>query len=119
MESLEQRVGPTGQALSEEVCVVVFSEMGRHPKLNSTRGKDHWTFTSAMLCGSGVDGGRVIGGYDDQFYGQSIDLASGELFGSGSKLSDKHFGATLLAMAGVDWQEFSGGMAPITGIIRP
>jgi hypothetical protein len=119
MESLDERVGPTGQPLSEDVCVVVFSEMGRHPKLNNHQGKDHWTFTSAMLCGSGVAGGRVIGGYDDQFYGKSIDLESGELYSAGSQLSDKHLGATLLALAGVDWQEFSGGMPPITGIIRP
>jgi uncharacterized protein (DUF1501 family) len=119
MESLEQRLGPTGQALSEEVCVVVFSEMGRHPKLNSHQGKDHWTFTSAMLCGAGVYGGRVVGGYDEQFYGKAIDLESGDLYSEGSRLSDKHFGATLLALAGVDWLEYSGGMGPISGIIRP
>ena len=119
MDSLEQRLGPTGQALSEEVCVVVFSEMGRHPKLNSHHGKDHWTFTSAMLCGAGVAGGRVIGGYDEQFYGKPVDLESCDLYADGSRLSDKHLGATLLALAGVDWQEYAGGMSPLSGIIRP
>lgn len=106
MADLQTRSSPTGGALADEVVVVVLSEMGRHPRLNTGGGKDHWTFTSAMLLGAPVAGGRVIGAMDDDFQGRTIDLASGELSDSGVGLLPGHLGATLLAMADLDPAEF-------------
>ncbi|MDP2317619.1 MAG: DUF1501 domain-containing protein [Pseudomonadota bacterium] len=114
---LDARTGPGGGRLSDEVTVVVLSEMGRTPKLNGTGGKDHWTYTSAMLLGAGVAGGRVVGGYDDSLLGAPTDLATGELDGGGTALTAAHLGATLLAMADVDPGLYTSA-EPILGAIQ-
>lgn len=102
LQALETTPGTNGQPLSEEVVVVVCSEMNRSPGLNNNGGKDHWTFTSALLIGPGVRGGTVVGGYDDNFMGQAIDPSTGEVREDGTLLSSENFGATLLALAGLD-----------------
>jgi uncharacterized protein (DUF1501 family) len=102
MNELDTRRGTGGAPLSEEVVVVVVSEMGRGPVLNATNGKDHWTFTSMMMLGPGVKGGQVLGGYDADFVGLPVDTASGMPSESGTLLSSGNIGNTLLALADVD-----------------
>jgi uncharacterized protein (DUF1501 family) len=102
MAELDQRQSLSGGTLADEVVVVVFSEMGRFPKLNSRLGKEHWTSTSAILIGAGIAGGQVIGGYDSSVMGQPVDLGSGEVSGTGEKLQPAHLGATLFALADMD-----------------
>ena len=76
--------------------------MGRHPVENSQAGKDHWTMTSAMLIGSGIQGGQVIGELDEDALGQAIDLSTGELSATGEALLPDHLGATLMTLADRD-----------------
>ena len=102
LADLDTRTSLSGGALADEVTIVVFSEMGREPRYNSWGGKDHWTFTSAMLVGGGIRGGQVIGGLDDQGQGQPVDLASGEATEDGTALLPEHLGATLLALGDID-----------------
>ncbi len=101
-QSLEAR------GLLESTTVVVMSEMGRGPQLNSIGGKDHWTFTSAMVFGSGVEGGQVLGGYDDDWVGTPLD---------GRVLSTLDLGATLLQMGGLDPAEHLPRGVPITQLM--
>jgi len=115
IEDLASRPGHEADSLLDEVTVVCFSEMGRFPKLNGQMGKDHWPFTSAMLVGAGVNGGRVVGAFQDDLTGAGVDLASGELSDSGERLNAGHLGATLLAMGDVDPEEFTNE-DPIAGI---
>ena len=89
----------------DETVVVVLSEMGRTPHLNAGRGKDHWSHTSVMLCGGGVSGGRVIGGYSDVYTGQPVDPATGAVTDSGIQLSPETLGASLLHLGGVSLDE--------------
>ena len=118
MADLDTRTSPTGGALADEVTVVVLSEMGRHPQLNSGEGKDHWTFTSAMLVGSGIRGGTVVGEMDDDFQGRPIDLESGEATESGERVLPAHLGATLLALGDIDPAEHvTGGEQPIAAVM--
>ena len=98
--------GDAGGTLLDETVVVVLSEMGRTPQLNHSNGKDHWTWTSAMLLGGGLPGGRTIGGYDDALIGRPVDLDTGEVADGGASLLPGHVGATLLALADVDPAEF-------------
>ena len=106
MEDLQTRTSHTGNPLAEEVTIIVFSEMGREPRLNGWEGRDHWTFTSAMLMGSGIRGGQVLGGLDAYGQGRRIDLAGGGFSDNGAIVMPEHLGATLLAMGDVDPAEF-------------
>lgn len=115
METLSTRYSPSGNRLSDEVTVVVCSELGRHPKLNVMGGKHHWPVTSAMIIG-GVTGGRSIGGYNDQVLSTPIDLRTGEQDDAGTKLTPAHLGSTLLAMGDIDPSPYSTA-EPILGVI--
>jgi uncharacterized protein (DUF1501 family) len=118
MEDLDGRTGLNGTPLRDEVTIVVFSEMGRHPQINSGGGRDHWTFTSALLIGSGIRGGQTIGGYDDNYLGRPIDLATGEADDGGDSLVPGHLGATLLALADIDPGEWVTQAAPIAAAME-
>jgi hypothetical protein len=113
MVELDSRTSLSGNPLSDEVTVVVLSEMGRDPRMNAQNGKHHWTFTSAMMVGSGVAGGRVIGAFDEHVTGSPIDLVSGELSSSGVPIYHSHLGATMLALGDVDPGEYLNNTDPI------
>ena len=118
MQELDARPGQAGGSLADETTVVVLSEMGRHPQLNSLGGRDHWTTTSAMLVGSGVAGGQVVGGYDDEVVGAPTALSTGELSSGGTRMLSSHLGATLLALGDVDPGGFvGGGIEPIGALL--
>ena len=116
MDELSSRTTPSGRLLSEEVVVVVLSEMGRTPQLNNNLGRDHWTWTSAMLLGPGIRPG-MIGGYDTNDIGRPIDPTTGQPSDGGLLMTSAHLGATLLTMGGVDPAEFLPGIDPITGLL--
>ena len=117
MSDLARTPGPAGGTLLDEVTVVVMSEMGRAPGLNAVGGKDHWTFTSAMLLGAGVRGGTVAGGYSAGLVGAPTDLVTGRVDAAGTRLTSAHLGATLIALAGLDPARFVPGAAPISALI--
>ena len=121
MERLARSPGLYSASLLDEVTVVVFSEMGRFPVLNSSLGKDHWMTTSMMLLGGGIRGGQVVGAYSDNFTGVPMVMESGELDPSGKKgvlITPAHVGATLLTLAGMDPKASLGaGIEPISAVI--
>lgn len=49
------------QDIADRVVVVVGSDFGRTPGYNGNNGKDHWSVTSMILMGPGIQGNRVIG----------------------------------------------------------
>ena len=114
LDTLPGEVAPT---LAEETCVIVFSEMGRTPWLNSAGGKDHWPYTSAMLVGSGVNGGAVVGTFGEQWTGAPIDPETGTADEGGITLTCDAFGATLLAMGDVDWTPYTGEVGPVQALM--
>ena len=109
--ALATRPGSTqGSKLLDETAVVVVSELGRTPRLNSAQGKDHWPVTSALLIGGGVAGGRIIGATTDSLDGAKIDLSSGKPDPNGKPLLYSNFAAGLLELAGVDPGEHIPGV---------
>ena len=114
-QALESRQDSTGNSLMESTTVVVFSEMGRHPNLNSRGGREHWTYTPAMLIGAGVAGGRSVGGYTDTLQGEPVDPKSGEIYAGGEALEPNHLGATLMAIADQDPSPL--GVPPISALL--
>ena len=117
MRLLKRTPGKSGRPLAEETTVVVVSEMGRTPGLNPLNGKDHWPYTSMLLVGSGLSGGRCIGGWDSRWYGRPVDAGSGEVSEAGVVLSAESIGATLLALADIDPAEFVTGVSPLSDLI--
>ncbi|MDQ7042081.1 MAG: DUF1501 domain-containing protein [Sulfurimonas sp.] len=49
------------QGIADNVIFVIGSEFGRTPSYNGGNGKDHWSVSSMMFMGKGIQGGRVIG----------------------------------------------------------
>lgn len=117
MTALEATPGPLGGTLAEETVVVVTSEMGRTPYINDVKGKDHWAHTSALLVGPGLTGGRVVGGFTDLFYGDTVDLATGELSAGGREITPSILCSTLLALGDVGSAPSLREFAPILGIL--
>ncbi|MFN3191567.1 MAG: DUF1501 domain-containing protein [Aureliella sp.] len=53
------------RGMLDETLVVVMGEFGRTPKLNTSKGRDHWPRVfSVMLAGGGIAGGQVYGTSD-------------------------------------------------------
>lgn len=109
--------GTHGGSLLDETVVVVMSEMGRTPKYNATGGRDHWPYTSAMVIGKGIKGGRSIGSYNNSFSGIGFDHRNGKLQDDIIGVSSEDFGATLLAMAGIDSGIFLPNARPFDRLV--
>ncbi len=118
LANLAATPGALGGSLADETVVVVLSEMGRTPRMNGSAGKDHWPYTSALLIGPGLTTDRVVGGWDDAFYGHPVDLASGEADPAGADLGSEVLGATLLALADIDPAEARPGVGVLQGVME-
>ncbi|MEQ1507711.1 MAG: DUF1501 domain-containing protein, partial [Myxococcota bacterium] len=86
----------------DSTLIVVLSEIGRSPRRNPAGGTDHWTFTSAVVVGAGVAGGRRVGGTD------------GELLTAAPVAYDA-FAAGILDAVGVDAGAWLPGVTPFRG----
>jgi uncharacterized protein (DUF1501 family) len=102
--------------LLDETVVLVGSEMSRSPVLNAALGKDHWPYTSAVLLGGGLVGGRTIGATNDQFVGMPVDLATGAPTASGDRLTSARLVAGLLAGFDVDPEPWLPGARPLRAL---
>ncbi len=102
------------RSLLEDTVIAVLSEMGRTPKLNAEMGKDHWPVTSALVIGSNVDGGRVIGGTDARFSAKNVNLATGEVDPDGMPLRHGSLAAGILTLVGVDPDPWLPAVTPLT-----
>ena len=119
LEALDNKFSPTtGARLSDETTIVVASEMGRSPTENDSSGKDHWTYTSLLLIGAGVQGGQVIGAFGDEVTGERVDLQTGEVIEDGTKLESAHVGATLMSLADIDYAEHFPTTDPIWAALK-
>ncbi len=105
-EQLESTLDSNGNPLIESTTVVVLSEMGRTPVYNSSEGKDHWPYTSMLMFGSQIKGGRTVGVTDAKLTSVPIDLASGEQTSSGVLLQSSHLLAGLLQRFDIDAGEY-------------
>lgn len=114
LANLAATPGEVGDRLLDEVVVVVFSEMGRSPLRDASGGKGHWPYTTTMLLGGSLEGGRAIGDYDAFYGGLSVDPETGELDEAGVPLSPGVVGATLMTLGDVDPDEHLAGSSPLT-----
>lgn len=104
--------------LLQDTLVVLMSEMTRTPRLNSKRGKDHWSHTSMLLVGAGVTGGTVLGATTDGVESLPVDLASGRPTDPGVLNKYDTMVAGILAHMGVDPEPYLPGVPPFTAATR-
>lgn len=80
------------RGMLDETLVLVMTDFGRTPKINSTRGRDHWpNCFSVAMAGGGVKGGQVIGESD----------ALGE-FVKDRPITPSDLSATIYTLLGID-----------------
>lgn len=115
LNRLMSNLGAAG--IAEHTTVVVLSEMARTPQLNADQGRDHWPWTSVMLIGSGLTGGRAVGGYDSGYNGLGVDPTTCELDRARPSPTPAQLGATLLALADRDPAELGPDVEPLLGIL--
>lgn len=117
-ERMDRTPGTTTPRLSQEVTVVATSELGRTPRFNGSRGRDHWPYTSMLIAGSGIQGNRVIGATNDRFISLPSDFATGEPRDSGDILGVENVGVTLLRLAGIDGERWLPGVPTVPALLR-
>ncbi|MCX4245972.1 DUF1501 domain-containing protein [Paraliomyxa miuraensis] len=115
--TLAETLGPGGQPLAQDTVVVVTSEMARTPAFNGTGGRDHWPFTSMMVMGPGIVGGRSFGGFTSLYTGIGVGSDGGP-DPSQPGISAEALGASLLVLGGIDPGEvLRGEVEPIAGLL--
>ncbi len=117
LDALATTPGPEGTPLDESTVVVVGSEMARTPAFNGTGGRDHWPFTSMLVLGPGIVGGRTLGGYSSLYTGVGVG-SDGGLDPSQPGIVAEAVGASLLVLGGLDPAEhLRGDVGPIPGLL--
>ena len=74
-------------------------------------------YTSALIIGPGITGGRTIGGYTELYAGIGVDPATGELDNARAGIDAQAFGATLLALGDIDPGEYINKPDVLTGVL--
>ena len=85
----------TSKSLDSNLIVLISSEMGRTPALNSDSGKDHWPYSSAMIWSPLIAGQKIIGTTDDFLRSVKTDLSTGQASENGEILTMDHLFATI------------------------
>jgi hypothetical protein len=82
--------------------IVLYSDFGRTPKVNGGNGRDHWPTGGALVIGGGIDGGRAVGGTDDDLNAANlVNPSSGAVTSDsdvGVQLNPTHLGGMVLAL---------------------
>lgn len=87
--------------IRDEVVLVICSEFGRTPVINSGNGKDHWAVGSMMMMGPGIVGNRVVGATDDGQNYRKVDPVTLQPSATGIVLQNSHIHAVLRDHAGI------------------
>jgi uncharacterized protein (DUF1501 family) len=93
-----------GGTLFDQAAVVMGSEIGRFPQLNSMVGKDHFPEAPVLLYGAAFEPvwGQQLGAVGRQMESLTVSPRNGRFERGGLMLCLDDIGATLLALAGVD-----------------
>jgi hypothetical protein len=105
--------------LASQTVVVMASEMGRLPKLNDQRGKDHFLEMPMLVIGPRVNshdehgGGAIYGSLGRRLEAQPLDRMTGRASATGSIPTLSDVGATLLAAFGINPRQYGHTGRPL------
>jgi len=108
----------TTAGISSNLIIIVTSDLGRAPQLNSNGGKEHWPWTSALIWGTGVRGGRVLGETDAALRGLLIDPIFGDIGGTqGVQLEMGNIMGALFLKQGIIARSIIGDLKPLSALV--
>jgi hypothetical protein len=90
------------QGVADQVVIVVGSDFARTPWYNDTDGKDHWSITSMLMMGPGIQGGRVIGATDEQQVPLPLDPTTLRPAEDGIRITPADVHASLRKLTGLN-----------------
>ena len=106
VDELVRRPGlAAGTKMIDDTVVLFFSEMARGCRVGGEpghEGKGHWQYTSAVVIGAGVRGGRTFGSTGPDMLGAKLDLHTGEPSAAGVQPFYANFIAGMLELCGID-----------------
>jgi hypothetical protein len=118
MDHVAKTPGMSTPWLAGEVTIVAMSELGRTPKFNGATGRDHWPYTSVMVAGSGVHGGRAVGETDEGLIANPVSFADGLPDAGGDVIGTENVGTAVLKLGGLDPENHLPGVQVLDAILR-
>ena len=104
--------------IENDVIFVIGSEFGRTPGYNGGNGKDHWSVSSMMFMGAGINGGRVIGSSTHRHSANALNLETLEEDSSGENITYAHINKALRKLAGIESNSLITQYYPLSGDIK-
>lgn len=111
------RPGRSSSRLLDEVTTVVWSDMGRSPRINWRGGRDHWRTMSVLVAGGGLGRGVALGATTADGGPEPMDRATGLRDAQGTPLRLEDLWATLLGAAGRGAPPALEGANPLTALL--
>lgn len=103
----------------DSTLIVLYSDFGRTPKINNSNGRDHWPVGGAILIGGGIDGGRAVGGTDDDLRAESVNIDTGLVDPNGIQINPTHLGGAVLELTlGQDYLGFRNYLQSIPALTK-
>jgi uncharacterized protein (DUF1501 family) len=95
--------------VADRITLMVGSDFGRTPGYNEGNGKDHWSVTSMLFMGAGIEGNRVIGSTTPGHRKVMLDPATLEPTGTeeGIVIKPVHIQHALREMTGIDQSQLA------------
>jgi hypothetical protein len=113
------------KGVDKNLILIVMSERGRSPFLTnpvtgkSGTGKSAWPYTSTLLWGKGLTGGKVVGSTDSLLRGIKINPLFGESTGSGDVLLEMgHIMSAIYLNTGVPYKLMAADKEPLAVILQ-
>ncbi len=105
--------------LLDQTLIVLYSDFGRTPAVNSQNGRDHWPVGGALMLGGGIAGGRAVGETDTGLRALSIDFNTGRPDSSSNQLNPTHLGGSVLELTlGASYMTYRNYLTSIPALTR-
>ncbi len=107
------------KGIISDLIVLVISDGGRSPKLNSEGGKGMWPYTSWLLFGSNVNGGKTFGTTDNVLRGSVIDPVFGVTNGQNMvTITPAHIFSSIFDANGLPYKLLFPNNVPLSFLFR-
>jgi uncharacterized protein (DUF1501 family) len=102
--------------IGDKVVIMASSDFGRTPGYNDGNGKDHWSISSMLMMGAGIQGNRVIGKTTEghRAYGINTDLSVDEREDAPLKITPAHIHSAIRKQYALGADNELASMFPLT-----